>query len=208
MKRIYIVAVVLILIISFIGTNIYKQHEYYKYCSDCEAKHVTFNQLEEIKSERSLNAESNILEYRDHIANQTTKLSYRDLNEAETNRLDTAKVKKVYDEDKVYSVDELISLEDNYKKINDELDDLEHDNSERTYKLEISGYLEEIKQNQNILETKELTVLENKELKVLNEELDDINYDEKTDYSIGTLGDIKREIKALNNKYNNITNNL
>ncbi len=207
MKKYVIIAIIGILII-ILGINFYKQNEYQKYCQDCSRRHVTFTELEDVKRERKLDSIEQILNYQEHISNQFSKISNRNLTENEKSRLDNAVVKVDYDENKTYDLNQIIKMEADYKSVSDELDKLEHDNSERTYKAEIKIDLETIKAAQDIINGKELTIRQNEQFKALNLELDNIDYDENFDYEIGTLGEIKREIKTLKNKFNNLVENL
>ncbi len=207
MKKYVIIAIIGILII-ILGINFYKQNEYQKYCQDCSRRHVTFTELEDVKRERKLDSIEQILNYQEHISNQFSKISNRNLTENEKSRLDNAVVKVDYDENKTYDLNQIIKIEADYKSVSDELDKLEHDNSERTYKAEIKINLETIKADQDIINGKKLTIRQNEQFKALNLELDNIDYDENFDYEIGTLGEIKREIKTLKNKFNNLVENL
>ncbi len=207
MKKYVIIAIIGILII-ILGINFYKQNEYQKYCQDCSRRHVTFTELEDVKRERKLDSIEQILNYQEHISNQFSKISNRNLTENEKSRLDNAVVKVDYDENKTYDLNQIIKMEADYKSVSDELDKLEHDNSERTYKAEIKIDLETIKADQDIINGKKLTIRQNEQFKALNLELDNIDYDENFDYEIGTLGEIKREIKTLKNKFNNLVENV
>lgn len=207
MKKYVIIAIIGILII-ILGINFYKQNEYQKYCQDCSRRHVTFTELEDVKRERKLDSIEQILNYQEHISNQFSKISNRNLTENEKSRLDNAVVKVDYDENKTYDLNQIIKMEADYKTVSDELDKLEHDNSERTYKAEIKIDLETIKADQDIINGKKLTIRQNEQFKALNLELDNIDYDENFDYEIGTLGEIKREIKTLKNKFNNLVENV
>lgn len=198
MKRKYIVViVVVIIIISFIGTNIYKQHEYHKYCIDCNAKYVTFNELDIIKAKREEKATSNI-EYLEDTTDSYRALIHEDeLTSNELTDFNKFKVDNVYDEDKIYNVDELIKIEANYEQVNNDMKNLYINSTIRIYKEEIDDNLKQINNDIEIIESKTLDEYQEKDYAKYQNELRLINYDKSNTYEISEIEKLDQNINKL-----------
>lgn len=206
---IFITCSILVIIVGILSLNQYRQKEYQRYCQGvCDDKHISSNELEEIKYNRQITAENNIIEYIDNNSNLYTRLSNYNLSSKEKNRLEKAKVMTVYDENKDYDLDDLIIIEKNYKESNDELEKLLHDFKENNRKEVMETYLKEINEYKTRIESKVLSDSEQNDYESINEKFKKIEYDKNKDYPLGVLEDISAEIKSVRREYKNLDSNV
>lgn len=209
MKRKYkisIITLITILAVIFIGTTVYKQHEYSKYCTECSSKYITFDELEQVKIMRENKAIENI-EYFERDTSGWRATTFEDsLNEEEKAKFEELHVKRVYDENVYYTIDELIELEKDYETINKEVKELYTSSTIRIYKEKISNNLEEINQDMKTIEEKSLDEYQKEDYAEYKNDLETINYDENKDYSVSDISDINQQINRLRGSIGRLAN--
>lgn len=205
MKRIILVLIIVILVL-IAGYKVYSKHlvvEYQKYCVDnCETTRVTRKELDRIKQSRSELAVSNIYDYQNEAEGIADSLSYDNLSNDEQQALDNIKLSEEYSESVDYSVDDLIELESDYKKADEEVKKVYHDYYERINKETIDEYIKQINDDKKQLEHATLSEDEQKQYDDLNEQLLDSNYDDSVDYNMDQLDGYIKEYRMLAKQYN------
>lgn len=204
MKRIILILTITVLVI--VGAyKLYSFHlvmEFKQYCiEDCEVTHVSKSELDSVKQSRSEIATTNILDYKEHISDTEQRLSNYDLNDKLSSKLDSTKVSTEYNSDLDYSVDELIDLEANYKHVSDELDQIELEFNQSTYRTQIAGYQDIIKQDKERLELADLSSEEQQQVDNLDNQLKEVDYDRATGYDLDQLNTYAKEYKELAKQY-------
>lgn len=204
MKRMIIILMITILVL-IAGYKVYSVHlaiEFKKYCvEDCEVNHVSRSELDNVKQSRSELAITNITNYQDHISSTKQRLSNYDLDDELLDRLEKANVTTEYNSDLNYTVDELMKLETNYKRVSNELDQIEFEFNQSIYQTQIACYLDVIKHDKARLEIADLSDDEQKQYEELNEELNSIDYNRATSYDLDELNAYAKQFKNLAKQY-------
>lgn len=210
MKRMIIILMIVILVM-IAGFKIYSVHlanEFQKYCiEDCEVKHVSKAELNNVKQSRSELATSNIIDYQDHITNTKQRLSRYDLSDEQSEKLESANVTTEYNSDLDYTTDELIKLEADYKKVSDIVDEVDLEFGKSTYQEKIAGYLDDIDQDKEKLNKASLSSGNKQQLDNLNKELSNLDYDESVSYDLDELNAYAKEYRELAKQYNYLATN-
>lgn len=210
MKRMIIILMI-VMLVMIAGFKIYSVHltnEFQKYCiEDCEVNHVSKAELNNVKQSRSELATSNIIDYQDHITNTKQRLSRYDLSDEQSEKLEGANVTTEYNSDLDYTTDELIKLEADYKKVSDNVDEVDLEFSKSTYQEKIAGYQDDINQDKEELNKTSLSSGDKQQLDNLNKELSDLDYDESVNYDLDELNAFAKEYKQLAKQYNYLATN-
>lgn len=190
-----IVSIILIAVIIFgvIGIRVHAKanlEAYQTYCTkNCTLTKVSNEQLDKTISDREAEAKASIEKSIEQIKNTKEYLSKQKLNETEQNTLSGIKLDEEYKSDNEYTVDQLITLETNYKDTVKKLNDVKDTYRSRDFTSKIVSNNKAINKTKSSLKKYDLNAAESKTQKAIDDKL---TYDSAKIYSVKELENLNK----------------